>query len=519
MGKEKKKRSLIERLRFLRRSITFKIVVLIVGTILIVVSSIAFLSIRHGISQIEKELTLRGQLLSRYLANISYDAILKKDDYRLIDIIDIITKEPDVGAAMIVDTTGTIIAHSNNDLYNTKLKNFVPIEKEKMDDNNKKLVFYYPVEEGARGYVTVTISKDRIANQVTDIVMQLGLVAFIILAVGAVNAIFFSFQLIKPIRNLKEGAEAIADKNYSHRINIKRKDEWNILSGAFNKMAGEIQDFTGNLEKKVEERTEELNMAMQELKLMNVELAEARDAIWGEMELAKKIQTALLPEEPAIKGYEISAYMKPADLVGGDYYDIINTAGKDWVIIGDVSGHGVPAGLIMMMVQTSIQFALNQQIDLSPSELLAVVNTTISDNIKKLDEDKYMTITAIACHEQGKLLFSGLHQDIMVYRQASGDVELVETRGLWIGLGEDIKDVLHNDSIDLAVGDAVLLYTDGISESIDSDGTLYSDEKLLDIFKDSGKGSTEEIKKTILDSVEGYTCHDDITMVLFKRLK
>ncbi|MCP4135249.1 MAG: AAA family ATPase, partial [bacterium] len=79
-----------------------------------------------------------------------------------------------------------------------------------------------------------------------------------------------------------------------------------------------------------------------------------------EMEIAANIQTGLLPQNPFIKDYEISAYMNPADDVGGDYYDIINAEGRDWIVIGDVSGHGVPAGLIMMMVQTSIHTVLTQ---------------------------------------------------------------------------------------------------------------------------------------------------------------
>jgi len=88
-----------------------------------------------------------------------------------------------------------------------------------------------------------------------------------------------------------------------------------------------------------------------------------------EMEIASNIQSALLPRNPSIKGYEISTYMMPADEVGGDYYDIINVANRDWIIIGDVSGHGVPAGLIMMMVQTCIHNTLNIFPEISPSEL------------------------------------------------------------------------------------------------------------------------------------------------------
>jgi hypothetical protein len=81
---------------------------------------------------------------------------------------------------------------------------------------------------------------------------------------------------------------------------------------------------------------------------LRVELRKARDALWSEMELAKRIQTALLPDNEKIKGFEIAATMSPAEEVGGDYYDIIETPkGDKWVTIGDVSGHGVDSGLLM----------------------------------------------------------------------------------------------------------------------------------------------------------------------------
>ncbi|MCP4610030.1 MAG: response regulator, partial [Planctomycetes bacterium] len=116
----------------------------------------------------------------------------------------------------------------------------------------------------------------------------------------------------------------------------------------------QLLDINRNLERKVRDRTEEINKQKEEISTQRDQIVKARDALWGEMELAKKIQTVLLPEEPKISGYKIAAHMEPADEVGGDYYDVINFEGKDWLVIGDVSGHGVPSGLVMMMVQTAI---------------------------------------------------------------------------------------------------------------------------------------------------------------------
>lgn len=272
-----------------------------------------------------------------------------------------------------------------------------------------------------------------------------------------------------------------------------------------------------------------LNATLEEkVKIRTAELQKARDALWGEMQLAKKIQTVLLPKKPLIENYEISTYMAPADEVGGDYYDIINVAGKDWVVIGDVSGHGVPAGLVMMMVQTSIQTVLTKNFDLSPSELLTIVNKTITKNIQQLDEDKYMTITVLAAHENGAFYFSGLHQDIMIYRSQTKKVELVETNGMWIGIVDDLERMVKDELLTLNVNDCLLLYTDGITEAWHIDTTeesetsnpfMYGSERLKDEFMKLGEQSTEAIKRGIINSLYDYRTRDDVTLVVLKRLK
>jgi serine phosphatase RsbU (regulator of sigma subunit) len=243
------------------------------------------------------------------------------------------------------------------------------------------------------------------------------------------------------------------------------------------------------------------------------------------MQLAKKIQTVLLPEKPSIEGYEIAAYMHPSDDVGGDYYDIINTGGRDWIVIGDVSGHGVPAGLVMMMVQTSITTIIEDQPDLPPAEVLTKVNSTIYRNIQKLGENKYMTITVLASHKDGKFVFSGLHQDIMVYRKRDGAVESIDTDGMWIGVLDDLSGKVTDGAFSMQEGDTLLLYTDGITEAWGKgtvkeqrgpDTQMFGVDRLKEIFRKTGDRPIDEIKKSILEALENFTCNDDVTMILMR---
>ncbi|MCP4104551.1 MAG: AAA family ATPase [Desulfobacteraceae bacterium] len=257
---------------------------------------------------------------------------------------------------------------------------------------------------------------------------------------------------------------------------------------------------------------------------MLIKHREQSAVIRKEMEIAANIQTGLIPASPEVSGFDIAAYMSPADDVGGDYYDVVNGEDRDWVIIGDVCGHGVSAGLVMMMVQTAIRVTIDSNPQISPSGLLTVINRTITENIQKMNENKHMTITVFALYKDGKVVFSGLHEDILVYRSETSEIEKLETDGMWIGMIDDVEGMMTDNEFYMEAGDTMLLYTDGITESIpkdakdDSDSDLFGDDRLNDILQQNGDRSCEEIRTEILTTLDNYRCVDDITMVALKRL-
>ncbi len=271
------------------------------------------------------------------------------------------------------------------------------------------------------------------------------------------------------------------------------------------------------LEKVVKERTAEVVSQKKELEVAYHEVNEAKDALWGEMKLAKKIQTVLLPEAPKIPGFEITGYMKTADEVGGDYYDVIERGGRHWVVIGDVSGHGVPAGLVMMMVQTAINQVLELTTELALNEVLEAVNRVIYENIKKLGQSKYMTLTLMLIDADGSIYYCGLHQNILTFRASTREVESVETQGMWLGIVEDIKGLNEVNSFTLHPGDTMLLHTDGIIESRNAQREMYGIDHLRNVYASCGGHSPEEIKDHILSSLEGFDCDDDLTLLVIKK--
>jgi serine phosphatase RsbU (regulator of sigma subunit) len=250
-----------------------------------------------------------------------------------------------------------------------------------------------------------------------------------------------------------------------------------------------------------------------------LELKKARDALWSEIEIAKRIQTALLPDKEKIEGYEIAAVMLPAKEVGGDYYDVIETANGDkWVTIGDVAGHGVDSGLIMMMTQTSILSTVNNSPGISPTMVLKRVNSVVRENLARLGSDHYMTMMAIRFNDT-QMKVAGKHQDIIIYRSAFNRVEHFETRGTWLGITDDLGEYIKDAEIYLDKGDLILLFTDGITEAADVKGDMFGQERLENALHRFADLPANKILTSIIDEVNAFQKEqaDDMTLVVIRK--
>ena len=268
-------------------------------------------------------------------------------------------------------------------------------------------------------------------------------------------------------------------------------------------LGNQLHSLYESLEGRVTERTNQLQQAM--------------DALWGEMELAKRIQVALLPKQTAIGGFEVAARIETAEKVGGDYYDIIRQPDRDWIVIADVSGHGVESGLVAMMCQTATRAALTAAPSCTPSELLCRVNTVLFHNIRALGSSHYLTISALTSSRDGNLTYSGAHQDILVHRSASGQVHQVPTRGVWLGIKENIEGLLTDQQILLKPNDTLLLHTDGITEA-HSGEAMFDVSGLKVIIRSSDAPRPKQIIQRVFSELDRYTVDDDATLVALKKL-
>jgi serine phosphatase RsbU (regulator of sigma subunit) len=266
----------------------------------------------------------------------------------------------------------------------------------------------------------------------------------------------------------------------------------------------QLRKVYAGLEQRVAERTAELGRAL--------------EALWGEMKLARRIQEALVPSEPVLEGCAIVASMRPADEVGGDYYDVVHTQTHEWILIGDVSGHGVPAGLIMMMCQTAVRTALESDPEMLPDRLLVLVNAVLTRNIQQLREDKYMTITALRRDADGTLAFAGAHTDLFVYRAEADELETLETAGIWLGLKPDARGAFVTRTLKLAPRDLLVLHTDGVTEAM-RDGRMFDTQGLRQTLA-AAKGKTaQQVLDDLLRALEGFELRDDATLLVIQQLE
>jgi serine phosphatase RsbU (regulator of sigma subunit) len=237
-----------------------------------------------------------------------------------------------------------------------------------------------------------------------------------------------------------------------------------------------------------------------------------------ELAAAAEIQRALVPAEPELFGAEVCAYMAPAEQIGGDYYDVVRAGGREWFVMADVCGHGLAAGQIMIMCQTALHAVLRGQPDVDPATALAQVNQLLKANLARFRSSTYVAATLFRYTPDGTLEYAGLHEDVLVYRQASASVEVHPTSGTWLGIVDELAPLLQVERLELAPGDVLLLYTDGLIDArAPQGGRSWGRDALEELLAASGTLPLSTIRARILAAVESYRRSDDVTLLLLRR--
>ncbi len=314
--------------------------------------------------------------------------------------------------------------------------------------------------------------------------------------VALILAALFQRAISGPILRLLDTEKRVSrDKDYSLHVDKDADDEVGKLIDGFNEMLTEIRTRDAEIQRKHDQ----------------------------EMALARSIQTSVLPKSFDLNGFDISAIMLPAEEVGGDFYEFRSIPGGGaWIGVGDVTGHGVTSGLIMMMAQSMFTVLCEQHggNGATPAKFLTLLNRAMFYNLKaRLDQDKFMTMVIAKIHADGRMVYAGAHTDLLVYRAQNGSVERIATEGLWLGVEEEIGSETFDRTVALERGDVALFHTDGVTEARDAKGECYDVDRLTQQLVSLHKRPAADIVTEIAQAAWRWagTPTDDVSLMAVKR--
>lgn len=304
---------------------------------------------------------------------------------------------------------------------------------------------------------------------------------------------------------------------------LRIQDLTNQLQQANQELSQTNQELS-ELTYQLQQANRDLSKANQTITDLNEQLQDENMRLKSELEVARRLQQMALPVESElkqIKELDIVGFMEPAESVGGDYYDVLPYNGDGLKIgIGDVTGHGLESGVLMLVVQTAVQSLLECGITDS-EQFLNILNRIIYNSVQRMRTDKNLTLSLLD-YKNGRLRVTGQHEEILVVRQ-NGEVERVNTiyLGFMVGVIPNIAHTISHLDIQLQAGDGIVLYTDGITEARNTQNELYGIERLCQVVSQNWHLTAQEIQPVIIADVKQYIgtqkVYDDITLLVLKQ--
>lgn len=306
------------------------------------------------------------------------------------------------------------------------------------------------------------------------------------------------------------------------------------LADRINNLARDLKELNESLEMKVVERTEELQSANEELEAMNVNLIEVNNELEEagrihqlDLNMAASVQETFLPKEiPVSDRYEIAYVFKPTATVSGDFYDFYNENNQlTGVGIFDVSGHGIASGLITLMAKSIIMRVFSLMRDERLDLVFERINQLLIREIG--DTDNYLTGILLRFHNDIIEYVNSGHPDAL-FRMAGGkSVGKVlgkggkSIRGMFLGV-EAMMGQFESLPFRLKSGDCILLYSDCLIESVNPEGEVYDDERLIETFRNAPEGKAHEVLEYLMKDFYDFTrgeknISDDLTVLLVRR--
>lgn len=348
------------------------------------------------------------------------------------------------------------------------------------------------VNNGTENTGWIVVVEQPVAEALSSIRASLVLLALLVILVGAL-ALFWAFrqarQFLRPLEALRIGANALGTGELGYRIGTLGDDEMGALARTFNSMAEHLQESQAEIER----RNERLRRSMA---------------------LARDIQIGLLPDRPPWNGEEIAVYARslPAYEVGGDFYSYLAMSeGRAAIAIGDISGKGVGAALLMALTSSAVE-SQGRQIE-HPAQVLTALNNLLAPRLRANHMNAALLFVVIDPREQTlRVANAGMISPVLVTKQGS---QFVDIGGLPLGAfaGATYQEAL----VHFEPNDLLLLLSDGVVEAHSPSSELFGFERLEATIAEADSNDVHHLVELVIERVQehmaGQEQHDDITIV------
>lgn len=497
-----------------RRVISMRLIVSLAASALVALSVIAVGTVaeKNTRAMLMSEVEARLLLEASNLAHLSVEALL--DDFPELTLNPVISeiraKRHDLAVVAVLDRQGLIVGNADARRYGTRLAvldSLAPVTTSlDLDPDEVFLgnagmlaaaVDAHLSDGQVVGRAVVGLRRDTIDALVTRARRQMMLVSAGLLALGLAASVLFMRMLLRPVAVLRRGLERIGLGDLDTPMQLKDRTELGLLADTVDEMAARIRASQRDLVEK--------------------------ERLAHEMDLAQDIQQSLLPDSYTVAGdFVIEGSYQAAAEVGGDYFDIFDLPdGRVGCIIADVAGKGLGGCLVTSMLAVLIR-SLRERYA-SPSELLVALEEGLQE---QLAPGVFITVFyGLLDAETGVLTYaSAAHSPLLVYRAADGSVETHETRGIPVGAmrGGLLASTLDDRTLELAPGDFVLQYTDGLNEAPHAETQAeFGFERIAEIVKREVGRGRRTVLTALQDAVTVWSGElpqsDDLTLLALSR--
>lgn len=299
----------------------------------------------------------------------------------------------------------------------------------------------------------------------------------------------------RPLQTVFQEMKALLTGRPFKKVLTNRLDEIGILAHFFND---------------VTKKFHRLTLDVEEGRRMSKELSVGSD-----------IQRKILPKEmPSVPGILLFGNTRPASEVGGDSYDVIRAGANTFMYVGDVTGHGLPAGLIMVMVNTLIH--TYSEVYANSYDVIVNTNRVLK---QRIEPRRFMTCVLLRWNsDEKKMYYTGAgHEHILIFHRKDGVCEVKQTGGIALGMVPDITRIVKEEQIPFEIGDYIVLYSDGVAEAKNMQDEMFGVECLKKAVEQYASTSTPpelftNISKDFGNFVGEQTQADDITLITIQRL-